>query len=51
MLTRAKILNTYIRKIIQILLIQPEIFHKFHYHASIISKLMTELITGLVKVL
>ena len=34
----------------QILLIQPEICHIFHYHVNIISKLVTEFVTELVKI-
>ena len=46
--TSTKILNCHIREIVQILLIQSQIFHKFHYHVDIISELMTELVTELV---
>ena len=48
-LLRAKTLNSYIRGIMQILLIQSKICHIFHYHVNIISKLMTEFVTELVE--
>ena len=34
----------------QILLIQPEICHIFHYHVNIISKIMTKFFTELVEI-
>ena len=34
----------------QVLLIQPEICHIFHYHVNIISKYTVEFVTELVKV-
>ena len=43
-------LNSYIRGIMQVLLIQPEICHIFHYHVNIISKYTVEFVTELVKV-
>ena len=50
MWTRTRILNSYIRGIMQILLIQSEICHIFHYHVNIISRLMTDFVTELVEI-
>ena len=49
--TRTKTLNGYTRAIMQIVLIQSEICHTFHYHVNIIPKPMTEFVTELVETL
>ena len=48
--TRTETLNSYIRGTMQILLIQSEICHIFHYHVNIILKLMVEFVTELVEI-
>ena len=50
MWTRTKTLNSYIPGSMQVLLIQSEICHIFHYLVNIILKLMAEFVTGLVEV-
>ena len=50
MWTRTKTLNSYIWGIMQILLIESEICHTFHYYVSIISRLMTKFVTALVEI-
>ena len=48
--TRTKTLGSYIRGIMQILLIQFQICHIFRYHVNIILKLLTVVVTELVEI-
>ena len=50
MWARTKTLNSHIRWNMQMLLIQSEIYHIFHYYVNIISKHMAEFITELVEI-